>query len=907
MARHRYATGILLLAAVLFFLLTRPTAAHSPILLSITSSPESTLGHSLSTTAQNSFTVNSTADAVDAIPGDGDCATATNECTLRAAIQETNALTSTDSINLPIGIYTLSISGSNDDLAASGDLDITDDLILIGAGAISTTINANGATLNDRAFEVITGSVLISGMTIQNGRPTNSGGGILIDTSSNVTLSDIRLISNTAHVNTNSLNGGGAIYNSGVLTITNAVIAGNTMSNTAGYTSYGGGILNIGTLSINASSIENNTDGGSYSAYGGGVFNSGSLEINSSAVLSNTTVGVFIYGSRSNGGGIYNDGSLRLKNSTVAGNVGVSGDIISRGGGIYNNNTLTVTNSTISTNNAFSGGGVFTSTGSETILANVLLAENTSVDTNQDCSGTITSNGYNLIGNTTGCTITATTGDIIGVTPRLGPLQDNGGPTLTRALLPGSPAIDAGNLAAPGSGGNSCLAVDQRGIIRPQDGNNDGALQCDIGAVEVVWGVDIIPTSTPTPTTTPTATHTATATNTPTETPTPTATGTPTSTDTPTSTSTSTATPTATHTATATNTPTDAPTPTATGTLTQTPTPTQTRTPTPTPRLVLLPLIVNRWPPVPYAPSLAPIANSDNDGNYMVSWTEQPVRLANIYTVQESTALAFTTGLRDVCTTTGQYCAVSNQPPGTYYYRVRGQNTWGYGEWSNTQSVTILPPTATPTSTPTPSTWVTIVQEDFEGSFPGPWQVSDEYPGTGEFYWDKRNCRPYAGSYSGWAVGGGGNGKSLSCGSLYPDDAESWMLYGPFSLVGATAGELRFKVWQYSELSYDKFCTFASLDGSDFYGICWSGNSQGWVNEVFDLANVYTLGNLMGRSQVWIAFNFYSDSTINYSEGAYVDNIILRKCMASSCPVGAVANSNTGDLVEQPAKRIKPR
>ena len=116
---------------------------------------------------------------------------------------------------------------------------------------------------------------------------------------------------------------------------------------------------------------------------------------------------------------------------------------------------------------------------------------------------------------------------------------------------------------------------------------------------------------------------------------------------------------------------------------------------------VYLPLILKRWPPVPYAPTLYVINNADGDGNYTVSWTEQPTRLADTYTLEEATNAAFTTGLRTVCTTAQQFCTVSGRSAGTYYYRVRGYNTWGYGSWSNVQSIVVRP--ATPTLTPTPT------------------------------------------------------------------------------------------------------------------------------------------------------------------------------------------------------------
>lgn len=205
----------------------------------------------------------------------------------------------------------------------------------------------------------------------------------------------------------------------------------------------------------------------------------------------------------------------------------------------------------------------------------------------------------------------------------------------------------------------------------------------------------------------------------------------------------------------------------------------------------------------------------------------------------------------------------------------------------------------------TPPNWVTIKSEDFEGTFPGAWSVSDNNGSNyGVYYWNKRNCRPYAGGYSGWAVGGGANGAALSCGSNYPNYADSWMVYGPFSLVGATAADLKFKLWLNTESGYDYVCRAASINGTNFYGPCSSGNTGGWVDRVLDLTNVPTLGNLLGRSNVWIALIFYSDGSINYSEGAYVDNIVLRKC---TTPGGCVGGSSTtiaseqGQTVEIPA------
>jgi len=111
---------------------------------------------------------------------------------------------------------------------------------------------------------------------------------------------------------------------------------------------------------------------------------------------------------------------------------------------------------------------------------------------------------------------------------------------------------------------------------------------------------------------------------------------------------------------------------------------------------VYLPLIMKRWPPIPYPPTLQSVYNPDSGGSYTVSWTEQPERLADWYTLQEAADAAFSIGLRTVCSTAQQSCAVSGRPAGTYYYRVQGHNSWGISTWSNVQSTVALIP-AVPT------------------------------------------------------------------------------------------------------------------------------------------------------------------------------------------------------------------
>ncbi|MHB9067992.1 MAG: choice-of-anchor Q domain-containing protein [Pirellulaceae bacterium] len=252
----------------------------------------------------------------------------------------------------------------------------------------------------------------------------------------------------------------------------------------------GGGVHNEGTLTVVNSTISNNR-----ATLGGGIYNhtNGTLTVVNSTIAQNVA--------RSHGGGIDNHGASFVVNSTISGNSAAYS-----GGGMLNwdGGTLLVTNSTIVSNTADAdndggggGGGIRTPSGSTTTLHNTIVAGNVrrSVDSLADeLNGSVdAASSYNLIGHaaSSGGLVHGVKGNQVGVDPRLDPdgLQDNGGPTKTIALLPGSPAINAGqNELAVDSTGNS-LAFDQRGsgfsrIVRAT---------VDIGSFEVQ---NVAPTAT---------------------------------------------------------------------------------------------------------------------------------------------------------------------------------------------------------------------------------------------------------------------------------------------------------------------------------------------------------------------------------------------------------------------------
>jgi hypothetical protein len=472
-----------------------------------------------------------------------------------------------DTINFAVNIVTLT----------TAELVITKSITISASPQTVTVQRASQAQF--RIFHVMPGhSVEINGLTILGGHITGDNGGGILNDNSTLTIAHCTVNQN-AIVSGSFANSGGGIYNSGTMTLNQVIVNNNNAlwgGDPTGLPS-GGGISNTGTMTIIAGTVQSNM--GFYSA--GGIYNTGMMTITGSTILNNQTGNPGHFGAY--GGGIVNGGTLTIQDSTISGNTALGGDIQGgEGGGISGNNN-TITNSTITGNSALRGGGVagggniahttfsinsasraggalYLTSALE--LGNTILKAGTSGVNIFNNSGSLITHGYNVCSDD-GSGFLNGPGDQINTDPILGPLQNNGGPTLTYALLPGSPAIDMGdpNFTPP-------PLFDQRGpgFVRVFNG------RIDVGSFEVQ------PTPTPTPTLTPTATATSTPTATFTPTPTPTATHTPTATATATPTTTPSATATATFTPTATTSPS------ATPTLTPRPSPTPRPALTPRPR-----------------------------------------------------------------------------------------------------------------------------------------------------------------------------------------------------------------------------------------------------------------------------------------------------------------------------------
>ncbi len=380
--------------------------------------------------AAREFSVNSREDVNDLTPGDGLCVAylivippfVLPFCTLRGAIEEANAYPGKDVINLPATILSLNIMGTGEDNAATGDLDISDSLTIIGKGADQTIID--GREL-DRIFHIThsTAVVTIKNLSIINGK----------------------VVTNTPGYP----KGGAAIRNKGSLRLENVVLLNNETTG-GGSSDLAGGVFNRGDCQIVKSTLQ-----GGKAHMGGAFYNYSGAEMTilSSTINANSAV---------IGGGGVNYGNLTVKNSTFSSN---GNSQTSFGGGLENSGLTTLLHTTFAFNKANSGGGI--SSRSPLYLQNTILGNNTG----SDCHNPryIYSNGNNLDSDGS-CELTEVS-DVGSGDPGFQLLKNNGGNTMTHTLSPLSQGRDAGKFITG-------LPTDQRGISRPR------GTGVDIGAVE---------------------------------------------------------------------------------------------------------------------------------------------------------------------------------------------------------------------------------------------------------------------------------------------------------------------------------------------------------------------------------------------------------------------------------------
>ncbi len=464
--------------------------------------------------------VNSLAD-----PGDGVCDA--RQCTLREAIKVPGSTEITFAAGLT-GTITLARAG-----AGGGPLEI-DKALTISAPSAGITVRRLSTDPAFRLLRVGTGATVgLTNLTLRGGKTGSPGAGII--NFGTLTLTRCTVVGNASSrhgggidnhgpltitgssvVNNSATDGGGGIDNHRAkVTLTNSTVARNShggiygaggalvIANSAVSFNAGGGILqtygtstldhvrivgNTGDggigLSLGSITVRNSTVTGNSGRDGGGISNTtgGTFTVVNSTISNNTASG--------SGGGLWNEADnferlttrLTLTNSTVSGNSAGSG------GGVANSllesSFVVVTNSTIASNSARDGGGGVRQEGSSGDFARSITLRNTLVALNAspagpDVLGPSVTATFSLIGDGAGSELTNSDGNQVGnvspngspIDPRLGPLADNGGPTATRALLAGSPAIDAASA-------HDCPATDQRGVSRPQGAG------CDIGSYE---------------------------------------------------------------------------------------------------------------------------------------------------------------------------------------------------------------------------------------------------------------------------------------------------------------------------------------------------------------------------------------------------------------------------------------
>ncbi len=426
----------------------------------------------------NEIIVNSTLDQPDAELADDICDAdpgAEVRCTLRAAVMQANVTPGEHIIRLQPVLYRLTIPGAGEDQSLTGDIDLVGKITIVGttgAGRNRTIVNATG--LNDRVFDGRSSAATLQGLNITGGAlGTTTGLSTELDGGGIRNGGNLNVLDSTINGNTASRGGGIATFG-GTTTILRSTFTNN--SATAGDTGLiadgGGGIFSINnTFTLRDSTVQNNTsarDGGGITL-GPIFFPSTPMKIERSLIAGNSA--------QNDGGGVFvtgkNGGSALIDNSTISANRssrlggGISAELLPL------DKPLVLRVSTIAGNLApgFNGGGLAAS-GSPVQATNVIFSNNLGGNcffvTFEGSRFNISSDNF--------CSFSSFDNSLTNTSAKLGPLQFNGGPTRTHALLEGSPAIDGGVSTAP-------IAFDQRGAFRFAE-FRPGGNRFDVGAFE---------------------------------------------------------------------------------------------------------------------------------------------------------------------------------------------------------------------------------------------------------------------------------------------------------------------------------------------------------------------------------------------------------------------------------------
>ena len=426
------------------------------------------------------------------------CAAGDVPC-LIASIDAANANPDANTINLAASTYTLTAANNAEGGNTNGLPIISSAITIRGVGAEATIIERDPLPTSPsfRILQVaVSGIFTLESLTIRNGISGGSGGGGIYNGGTTTIVNSV--IANNVDYRGD---GGGGIRNDNTLVLTGSRVEGNSTDE-----SDGGGIQNGGTLTVDHSSISGNNA----FEFGGGIRNGGTATITYSTIAGNgtqfaggilstgtttiknsTIVGNYAFDPSAGSGGIYDWGSnTTVENSTITGNSSRGSD--QAAGGIFHGNggSLLINNSTIVDNSierfkGNQGGGGLLIDGGTVQLQNTILARNEAsgfdyegqpIAGPPDCAGEVTSLGHNLVGDPSGCGITLLASDHTG-DPGLNSFQDDGTPGNGHfPLLETSQGLDAGDPA-------SCILTDQLGHSRI-DGDGDGIVVCDIGAIE---------------------------------------------------------------------------------------------------------------------------------------------------------------------------------------------------------------------------------------------------------------------------------------------------------------------------------------------------------------------------------------------------------------------------------------